>query len=206
MRVNESRKPVIGLAGGIGSGKSTVARMLADLGCVVADSDAAARAALEDPAIRDRIVAQWGSEILDDAGRIDRSKMAAIVFSDPQQRRQLESITHPWIEARRREQFDAAPADAPALVIDAPLLFEAGLDAECDAVIFVDTPREVRLSRVRDNRGWDEAELRRREDSQLPLDAKRFRADDIVFNNGDVCELEEQVRQCLNSIVETRRN
>lgn len=180
--------------------------MLAELGCVVADSDSAARAALEDPVVRDRIVAQWGNEILDDAGRIDRSKMAAIVFSDPEQRRRLESMTHPWIEARRREQFDAAPEDAPALVIDAPLLFEAGLDAECDAVIFVDAPREIRLARVRDNRGWDEAELRRREDSQLPLDEKRFRADDIVINNGDVSELEAQVRRSLGKIVETRRN
>src|SRR5690606_3719789 len=97
-RVNAPRKPVIGLAGGIGSGKSTVARMLAELGCTVSDSDAAARAALEDHDVRKRIVDQWGDAILDSGGRIDRSKLAAIVFNDPAQRRLLEAITHPWIE------------------------------------------------------------------------------------------------------------
>lgn len=204
--MNAPRKPIIGLAGGIGSGKSTVARLLAELGCTVSDSDAAARAALEDPTVRQRIVDQWGDAILDNTGRIDRSKLAAIVFNDPTQRRVLESITHPWIEARRREQFAGASADAPALVIDAPLLFEAGLDAVCDAVIFVDAPWETRLERVKASRGWDEAELKRREDSQLPLDEKRLRSDDILINNGDVGELAEQVRRTLSRIVETRRN
>ena len=204
--VNANHKPIIGLAGGIGSGKSTVARLLAELGCVVADSDAAARAALQDPAIRARIIEQWGEAMVNRDGQIDRSKLAGVVFADPAARKVLESITHPWIEARRRELFDAAPADAPALVIDAPLLFEAGLDRECDAVIFVDAPRQVRLERVIRHRGWDEAELKRREDSQLPLDEKRLRADDILINNDAVGELEEQVRRTLSRIVETRRN
>lgn len=200
------RKPIIGLAGGIGSGKSTVARMLGELGCVVADSDATARAALHDPAIRRRIVDRWGADVLDGGGEIDRSKLAGIVFADSTQRKALETIMHPWIEARRRELFAAAPGDAPALVIDAPLLFEAGLDAECDTVIFVDAPREVRLERVKAARGWDEAELKRREESQLPLDEKRRRADDILINNGDVGELHELVCRALRRIVETCRN
>lgn len=203
--MNHAGKPIIGIAGGIGSGKSTVARILADLGCTVADSDAAARAALHDPAVRQQIIQQWGEHILDDAGDIDRSKLANIVFSDPPQRRILESITHPWIEARREEQFASAPHHAPALVIDAPLLFEAGLDQQCDAIIFVDAPWETRLQRVQSTRGWDEAELKRREDSQLSLDEKRQRADDIIVNNGDVGELVQQVRRTLNRIVESRR-
>jgi dephospho-CoA kinase len=97
--------------------------------------------------------------------------------------------------------FDSAPAGTVALVIDAPLLFEAGLDRECDAVIFVDSPPALRLERVRRARGWDAAELARRESSQLPLDVKRSRADDTVQNAGDLDALEAQVRAALERIL-----
>jgi dephospho-CoA kinase len=90
-------------------------------------------------------------------------------------------------------------------VIDAPLLFEVGLDDLCDAIIFVDTPRDLRLQRLRASRGWDEAELARREESQLPLDAKRSRADYVVRNDGDLSDLSAQVHTILGTIVETRR-
>jgi dephospho-CoA kinase len=145
-------KPVIGIAGGIGSGKSTVARVLAELGCVVCDSDALGRAALRDPVIRQELVRWWGDDIVDARGEIDRGAVAAIVFRDPAERRRLEGLTHPWIEARRREQFAGAPDSATAFVIDAPLLYEVGLDAECDAVIFVETERAIRLDRLRASR------------------------------------------------------
>jgi len=198
-------KPVIGLAGGIGSGKSAVADILEQLGCVVAHSDEVGRAALRDPAIRDELVAWWGETILDGAGEIDRSAVAAIVFADPAQRRRLEALTHPWIEAKRATQFAAAPPEAPALVIDAPLLFEADLDKKCDAVIFVDAPRQTRLNRLRSGRGWQEEDLRRREDSQLPLDVKRSRADYVIQNDGDLSDLVVQVRSTLSEIVASRR-
>ena len=197
--------PVIGLTGSIGAGKSTVARILGELGCVVVHSDEHARAALRDPAVRDTIVSWWGTDVLDADGAIDRAAVARRVFSDPAERTRLEGLTHPWIEARRREVFDAAPADAPALVIDAPLLLEAGLDAECDAVIFVDAPRPVRLARVAE-RGWDDAELARREDSQLPLDEKRSRADHSLWNDGDLDDLSVRVRTILQNIVESGRS
>ncbi len=96
--------------------------------------------------------------------------MARILYARPGQRRRLESLVHPWIETRRRALFEEAPPATPALVIDAPLLFEAGLDRECTAVIFVETDRPRRLGRLVDSRGWDEAELTRREESQLSLD------------------------------------
>ena len=197
-------KPVIGIAGGIGAGKTAVAKILAALGCVVAHSDEAARAALEDPEIRETLLKWWGEAILDPAGRIDRSKLGRLVFASPEDRRRLEALTHPWIEARRRAQFAAAPPEAPALVIDAPLLFEAGLDAACDAVIFVDAPRPLRLHRVRETRGWSEAELRRREESQLPLDVKRSGADHVIRNDGDLSRLEARIRTTLRSIVTSR--
>lgn len=172
------------------------------MGCVVTESDVLARDALRQPRIRDELVTWWGPAVLNASGEIDRSAVAAIVFGDPAQRRRLEGLTHPWIEQRRREQFAAAPETTPAFVIDAPLLFEAGLDAECDAVIFVDADRSIRLARVAAARGWDEAELGKREQSQLPLDEKRRRADYVVHNNGDWSELQAQVRRILNHIVE----
>lgn len=198
-------RPVIGLAGGVGAGKSAVAAVLAGLGCVVCNSDDLGRQALRDPAIRTKLVGWWGSGVLDEAGEIDRAAVAAIVFRRPQERRRLELLVHPWIEARRKALFAAAPADACALVIDAPLLFEAGLDAECDAVIFVDADRGTRLARVADERGWDEQALGRREDSQLPLDEKRARSDYVVSNNGDLRALSEQVHRTLNEIIQNRR-
>ncbi len=196
-------KPVIGLTGGIGSGKSTVANMLRDLGCVVCDSDALGRAALNDPDIRSNLVNRWGPGILGDDGQIDRSAVGSIVFSDASERRHLESLSHPWIENKRRQQFEAAPADVPAFVIDAPLLLEAGLGKECDAVLFVDAPHAVRLERVQRNRGWDAAELARREQSQWPLDRKRESADYVVVNDTDKDSLAGAVRSILDRIVET---
>lgn len=180
------RRPVIGITGGIGSGKSTVARAFAALGCVVADADADARAALDEPDVRGAIVAAFGDEVLGPEGRIDRPALARRVFGDEDARRRLEGIVHPRVHERREATFAAAPPDAPALVIDAPLLLEVGLERRCDAVVFVDCPREERLRRVRTTRGWDEDELARRERAQLPLDAKRSRADHVVVNGAFV--------------------
>lgn len=180
--------PVIGLAGGIGSGKSTVARILADLGCLVIDSDERARAALDRPEVRDQLVAWWGPDILTD-GRVNRGKVAQIVFSDPDQRQRLESLVHPIVRQDRAAMIAEAGPGHRAVVIDAPLLFEAGLDRECDAIIFVDTPREQRLARTQANRGWDEAELARREAAQMPPEEKRRRADHVIPNAGSLEDL-----------------
>jgi dephospho-CoA kinase len=198
------RIPVIGLTGGIGAGKSAVAAALAKMGCVVSHSDAEGRAALRDPVIRDTLVSWWGNDVVDDAGEIDRRAVAEIVFNDAEQRHRLEELTHPWIRARRDELFAAAPPDTPALVIDAPLLIEAGLDRDCDVVLFVDAAYEIRRERLLSSRGWDEAELRAREDSQLPLDEKRKRADYVLRNEGDLSELAAQVRSILHTILDSR--
>jgi dephospho-CoA kinase len=199
------RIPIIGLAGGIGAGKSSVAKILAEFGCLVSDSDAGARASLRDPKIKQTIVQWWGDRVLDEHSDIHRPTIASIIFADPAERRRLESLTHPWIEAKRKQEFAAAPPGTPALVIDAPLLFEAGLDRACDAVIYVDADPEVRLARVRRNRGWSDAELSQREISQLPLDEKRSRADHVVTNNGDLGELKAQVRLALDTILASCR-
>jgi len=194
-------RPTIGIAGGIGSGKSSVARILARLGCEVCISDDAARAVLDAPDVRAAIIARVGAHIASPDGSIDRAALGRAIFADAALRADIERIMHPRIEARRRAQFAAAPVSTRAFIIDAPLLFEVGLERECDAVIFVDTPRAERLARVRATRGWDDAELARREASQIPLDEKRGRATDVVENSGDPAALEAAVARALDAII-----
>lgn len=201
------RFAVIGIAGGIGSGKSTVAWMLADLGCVVVDSDAEARRALLRPEVIAELVGWWGCGVLDGAGAVDRRAVARIVFADAGQRARLEGLIHPLIaQSRARQIEEARKAGRAGAVIDAPLLYEAGLEAECDAVIFVDCPFEERLARVRASRGWDERELRQREKAQLPLEEKRRRADYQVVNTGNLQALRPQVAQIFTSITEASKS
>jgi dephospho-CoA kinase len=179
------RPVVIGLVGGIGAGKSTAAQALGELGCLVVDADREARAALDRPEVRGTLVRWWGPKILTAEGLIDRGKVAEIVFAEPMQRNRLEALVHPMVKADRRSLVKrAAEEGRPGVVIDAPLLFEAGSDKDCDAVFFVEAPREVRLARVA-KRGWDAAELDRREAAQMPLDEKRSRADEVILNDGD---------------------
>ncbi|MEZ6244210.1 MAG: dephospho-CoA kinase [Phycisphaerales bacterium] len=200
-RAGGRRVPVIGLAGAIGSGKSSVARAFASLGCLVTDSDAQTRAALDRDDVKRQIVSWWGGSVLDASGAIDRSEVARIVFTDATQRERLEALLHPFARRARDEVIERAEREnVPAVVIDAPLLFEAGLDAECDRVIFVDAPREVRLRRVHDSRGWDAAEVDRREKAQLPLEDKRRRSDDILVNAGREEDLIPRVEALLSEI------
>lgn len=169
-----TRPVVIGLAGGVGAGKSAVASAFASLGCLVADSDAQARAALQRPEVVRTLVEWWGKSVLDADGGVDRSRVASIVFERPEERRRLEGLIHPLVRETRGALIDRASTEgAPAVIVDAPLLFEAGLDSECDAVVFVSAPREVRLARVARSRGWDARELDRREAAQWPVEKKR---------------------------------
>jgi dephospho-CoA kinase len=185
---------VVGLAGGIGSGKSEVARLLGEHGFVVVDSDAEARACLDRPEVRDRLVEWWGRRVLDAEGRVDRRVVAEIVFGDSKERARLESLVHPLVRRRREDlREEARRAGACGVVVDAPLLLEAGVDRECDVLVFVDAPRERRVERVRASRGWDEAELARREAAQMPLEAKRARCDIEIANDGGLEVLRERV-------------
>ncbi len=192
--------PVIGLVGGIGSGKSAAAGAFEKLGCVVSDSDRAVREVLLRPEVRDELVGWWGEGILDDQRRVDRRKVADLVFREPFERRRLEALVHPLVRQSREELIARARASGAAgVIVDAPLLFEAGVDAECDAVVFVEAPRSVRLGRVR-SRGWDEAELDRREKAQMPLDEKRRRSDHVLLNEGTLEELESRVAKVLAAV------
>ncbi len=191
--------PVIGLAGGIGAGKSAAAAALQSLGCVVADADTLAKAALDAEHIRSQVVEWWGAGILDAEGRVDRAAIASIVFEQPDALEQLEGLIHPEVDAQRQAIFAAAPEGTRAFVIDAPLLFEADLDSLCDVVIFIDASRETRLARVAETRGWDARELDRREVRQLALDSKRSQADHVVVNEGGP----EALHAALEGILDT---
>lgn len=187
---------VIGLAGGIGSGKSAVAAILREQGCVVSDSDHAARTVLEEEDVRDTIREWWGPEMLGEGGKIDRTALGRLVFSDVTALRRLEGLLHPRIEAIRRAEF-AAALDPRAFVIDAPLLFETGLNEACDQIVFVEAPFAARLERVA-GRGWGESELSRREALQWPLDQKRDRADHVLANDGSHALLSDRTRNLLD--------
>ena len=190
------RPMVVGLTGSIGGGKSTAAGMLRALGCLVIDSDAEAKAALDRPEVRSTLVAWWGESILDAAGKVDRKAVAAIVFAKREERERLERLVHPLVRKSRVGLIAGAAAvgagGASMVVVDVPLLYEAGVDAECDAVIYVDAPREARLERVK-SRGWDEAELSRREAAQWPVADKKRRADERIENAGTVEDLRHAV-------------
>jgi dephospho-CoA kinase len=183
------------LVGGIGSGKSSVAAILSDLGAAVIDSDRIARQELSDPDVIRVLKTWWGESVCRPDGTIDRSQVADRVFENPREQRRLAGLIHPRVAERRRVMIEACQADprVRAIVIDSPLLIEAGLDSACDRVIFVHADRAVRLDRLRRDRGWSEAELLRREKSQNPLDTKRALADYTVDNNSDIDELRSQV-------------
>lgn len=195
--------PVIGLAGGIGSGKTLVARQLAQLGCAVIDSDLLARQMLDEPACRAQIVRRWGDRVVGADGAIDRKALAAIVFADDAQLRSLEAIIHPAVHrerARLREEY-ACNDSILAIVEDCPLLFEKGLDAECDVTIFVASSRATRLRRVAASRGWSERDLVAREKMQWELDIKAQRADYVVSNDADEADCLRQVSRILSQIL-----
>lgn len=193
--------PVIGIVGGIGSGKSTVARVFEELGCVVSDSDACVRELMGSDRVKKQLSAWWGKDVFAPDGSIDRSRVAQIVFESEEERRRLEGYIHPLVhEDRRRVVEKARREGAAGVVVDAPLLFEAGVDSECDSIVFMDTPREIRLQRVKNNRGWDESELDRRENAQIGLEEKRKRSDYVLSNTGLPDELHGRVARVLASI------
>ena len=195
--------PVIGLVGAIGAGKSRVADMLGRSGAFVIDADLVGHALLDQRPVRELVVGQFGAGILDrsgapdDAPRIDRHALGAIVFTDPAALRKLEAVLHP----RMRRTFERAIArtvrrgQARAVVLDAAILFEAGWHALCDRIVLVDAPRDQRVARLSAARGWSEPTLAGREAVQWPLERKHALADAVVTNDSGIEPLEDHVRR-----------
>lgn len=192
---------VIGLIGGIGSGKSRVAGEFAKHGAVVISGDQLGHEALAQPDIRDRVVNRWGQVVLNPHGKVDRSRLGAIVFADREELRALEDLVFPYIESRLMEEVTAARKNplAPFIVVDAAVMLEAGWHRFCDRLIYVNTSREIRLRRLAEQRGWQEKEVAAREAAQLSLTEKARRADAILDNSGTADQLAQQVRTILQS-------
>ncbi len=196
-------KPIIGIVGGIGSGKSFVARLFGECGCHVIDSDSQVRAAYGDPAIVRTLRSWWGESVTGADGQTDRVFIGKKVFGDAEERLRLEGLIHPWVNFARLKEMESRVADTSvvAFVWDTPLLFEAGLAGACDCVVFVDAPLQTRLWRVRQTRGWEPEELFKRENLQWPLDKKRELSDHVLSNAADAAQARDQVRGLLPLIL-----
>lgn len=200
---------ILGLLGGVASGKSTVADIFRQHGAVVLDADRAGHEVLRMPAIRAAIGGRWGKEVIGPDGEIDRAALAKIVFAPspdgPRQLAELEKITHPEIRKRLRAEVDEYARQGVQLaILDAPVMLKAGWDKFCDALVFVDCPADQRLKRAL-SRGWTPEEFHRREASQEPIEEKKARAGDFVLDNSrDVSYIQAQVDALLAVAFEGR--
>ncbi len=190
---------IIGLTGGIASGKSTVSKMLVDLGIPVIDADIEARLAVEqgETAYND-IVRYFGQEILSPNGNINREKLGSIVFHDEEKRKALNSFVHPAVRARMLARVeDAKKTGEKAIVLDIPLLIEGNLQYMADKILLVYVNEETQLQRLMERNQFSEEEALARMNSQMPIDEKIKHADKIIDNNGTIAETKQQLMQIL---------
>ena len=200
---------VVGLTGGIGSGKSTVAGMLEKLGTTLIDVDAIVHE-LQQPGapLLEEIAAAFGPEVIDAHGALEREALGAIVFRDPEARQTLNRIVHPKLGAEVTSHMaHARQAGVPLVVLDIPLLFEGrrtgsrGASAmHFDATVVVWVPRQTQIERQLLRERYDRDEAERRVDAQMPLDEKRALVDFVIDNSGSLANTEQQVRQLYSQL------
>ncbi|MFC1738005.1 dephospho-CoA kinase [Planctomycetota bacterium] len=199
-------KPIIGILGGICSGKSTVASEFAKLGCKVIDADRIAHQLLEQTPIRKKIIDSFGSSVLGSSGKIDRRKLADMIFSDGKRISQLNSIIHPVVLQRVEqliEEYKKEP-QIKAIVLDMPLLMEVNWQKRCDKLIFVACNRAKRLKRAKKMGLFDENQFKVRENFQIFLDNKAGIADNTINNNSDFLALAKQVLVVFSNIMDNK--
>jgi dephospho-CoA kinase len=195
---------VVGLTGGIGTGKSTVSAMLRQLGATVIDADEATRA-VQSPGSEGlrQLVGEFGDGILTAGGQLDRARLAEIAFGDPEARQRLNAIVHPlvrqWMAERQQEAVERGD---PLVVMDIPLLFEARGAGAFETVVLVYAPEELALRRLVELRGMDEAAARSRMAAQLPIEEKRRLATHVIENTGDLAELRGRVERVWRELSE----
>jgi len=193
--------PVIGLLGGVAAGKSLAAAQFAELGCEVVDADRIAHELLREPGVRRAVRDRFGEGVFDASGQVDRQLLGAKAFARREDLEALEAILHP--ETRRRVEKAVAGARrkaVPAVILDAPLILEKGLDRLCDRMVYIDAPEQVRRSRAGQMRGWDPPEVARREAAQVSLKTKENRADYTVDNSTSPEHTFEQIRTILSQL------
>ncbi|HTJ77219.1 MAG TPA: dephospho-CoA kinase [Acidimicrobiales bacterium] len=200
---------VVGLTGGIGSGKSTVASLLARRGAVVVDADALARDAVAPgtPGLSE-VVARFGAAVVGARGELDRGALAAVVFADAAALADLNAIVHPWVRAAIAERLAGLDGGAfdGVVVLEIPLLVESGRSYGASKVIVVDCPEDVALRRLVEERGMDEGDARRRMAAQVSRADRLAAADVVVDNSGSLADLERQVGEVWAGLVGDRRN
>lgn len=180
-----------------------MAKRLAELGAAIIESDRLAHQELRDPAVAAQLSSWWGEAVLTEDGSVDRRAIADIVFQQPKELRRLEGLLYPRI-ARHRESLIAtyrAEQAVKAIVLDSPKLVETGLNEQCDAVLFVETERRIRLERLSRSRGWSDEELARREKSLEPLDKAKRLADHTLVNHSGIAELRVEIDRIFSEIM-----
>ncbi len=192
---SQRKKPVIGILGGIASGKSTVAAEFGKLGCAVIDADKIAHELLDNSIIRQKIFAVFGNSILGADGGIDRGKLGELAFSQAEKLSELTKILHPPVlaEIERQVQYLQEDTTIKAIVIDMPLLLEVGWDKHCDKLIFVDCDEKIRFQRASKMPFLSADKLIIRENFQISLDKKVSIAENTIDNNSDLSALVRQV-------------
>lgn len=198
--MSEARTVLVGLTGGIGSGKSTVARLLADRGALILDADVAAREVVA-PGTEGlaAVVAEFGDTVLAADGSLDRAALAAVVFADPDRRAALNAIVHPRVRAWMAERTIDAP-EGSVVVQDVPLLVESGLASLFELVVVVDAADAVRIGRLVRDRAMTEQEASARIAAQAPREHRLAAADVVLNNDGTPDELADQVAALWNRI------
>ncbi len=198
--------PIIGILGGIGGGKSTVAENLSQMGCALIDADKINHEVLARPEIIKQIINLWGDGVLTPGGKIDRRALGEIVFADSRKLKQLTDLTHPEILTLQQLLIEQYRLDGGvrAIVLDVPLLLEVDCQDSCEYLIFVDCPDLIRLERLCENRRWNEEKIKKIENLQIMLDKKAQIADYIVHNNSDIPDLRIQLSEILDSILKVR--
>lgn len=194
----------LGLIGGIGSGKSTVAAMFRQLGAVVIDADAIGHDVLRLPEVKTALRSRWGTDVISSDGEPDRRQIANIVFQRDERGEQelnwLQTLTHPLIDREIETRVKALNISGERVVVlDIPLLLEAKWDTEVDKIVFVDAPQQLRMQRVL-RRGWTQSEFESRESAQLPVAEKRLRADWILRNDETEESTLDQVRKIWQNL------
>lgn len=193
---------VIGITGGIASGKSQVASHFGRLGAVVLDADKLGHEVFELDVVKTEIRNAFGNLVFSENGEIARDRIAAIVFNseNPGRLETLEKITHPRIRERLEQQLNKLrnEGDTVAVVLDVPLLFKSGWNELCDRIVFVDVPKRIRLKRTIEIRNWEPDELERREQQQTPVETKKQLADTSIDNSKSSEVTFEQITELWN--------
>lgn len=192
---------ILGILGGIGSGKSTVTEMFAALGAETLDADAIAHELIEQEETKSTLRQWWGDEIIDADGKVNRTKIQEKVFSDAQELVRLEKLLHPEVRKRIKKKIDVfRESDGKLLVLDVPLLASSPLRDLCDEIIFVNSDEAIRETRVK-TRGWEPGERERRESFQAPEKQKISLAGSVINNSGSLDETRRQVEHLYENLL-----